>query len=105
MLLLDDAVGIDHAQRVLPGVEAGDLGQERPVDVDPELVDDVRGVLGGERHVLGRQGIDRGRPDEGLAQRDLVGHVLLAVEDRGVVALERGARKSTTSRFGVDRSM
>ena len=47
----------------------------------------------GERHVLGRQRIDRGRPDEGLSQRDLVRHVLLAVEDRCVVALERGPQE------------
>ena len=34
------------------------------VDVDPELVDDVRGVLGRQRHVLRRERVDRGRPDE-----------------------------------------
>ena len=42
---------------------------QRPVDVDPELVDDVGGVLGRERHVLGGERIDRGRPDARGRQR------------------------------------
>src|SRR3712207_7131619 len=46
------AVGVDHAQRVLPRIEAGDLRDQRPVDVDAELVDDVRRVLRREGHVL-----------------------------------------------------
>ena len=34
-----------------------------------------------------------------------VGHVFGPVEDRRVVARERGSRNSSTSRFGSDRSM
>ena len=45
-LLLHQAVRVDDAERVLPGIEAGDLRQQRPLDVDPELVDDVRRILG-----------------------------------------------------------
>ena len=56
---LDRAVGVDHAERVLPGIEARDLAHQRPVDVDPELLADVGGVLGQQRHVLRRQRIDR----------------------------------------------
>ena len=52
--LLDEAICVDDAERVLPGIEPGDLRQERPLDVDAELVDDVRGVLGRERHVFRR---------------------------------------------------
>ena len=62
-LLLHRAVGVDHAERVLPRIEARDLRQQRPLDVDAELVDDVRGVLGRERHVLRLQRVDRRRPD------------------------------------------
>ena len=68
MLGLDDPVGVDHAERVLPGVEARDLRQQRPLDVDPELVDDVGRVLGRERHVLRGQRVDRRRPDVGRRQ-------------------------------------
>ncbi len=63
MLLLDDPVGVDHAERVLPRVEARDLAHERPVDVDPELLADVDGVLGREGHVLRGQRVDRRRHD------------------------------------------
>ena len=65
-LLLHAPVGVDHAERVLPRVEARDLGEQRPLDVDPELVDDVGGVLGRERHVLRRQRVDRRRPDDAV---------------------------------------
>src|SRR5919109_2345409 len=77
--------GVDHAERVLPRIEPGDLREERPVDVDPELVDDVGGVLGRECHVLRRQWIDRRRPDERLGQVIRPWHVLRHVEDRRVV--------------------
>src|SRR3712207_7975187 len=43
--LLDDPVGVDDAERVLPGVEARDLRDQRPIDVDAELLADVGGVL------------------------------------------------------------
>src|SRR5215210_3932562 len=33
-------VGVDHADRVLPRIEAGDLRDHRPIDVDSELVTD-----------------------------------------------------------------
>ena len=62
-LLVHDPVGVDHAERVLPRVEARDLADQRPVDVDAELVADERRVLGRERHVLRRQRVDRGRAD------------------------------------------
>ena len=66
VLRLDGAVDVDHAQRVLPGVEARDLQEQRPLHVDAELAHDVGGVLRRELHVLGRQGVD-GRGD--LAHR------------------------------------
>ena len=71
-LRLDDPVGVDDAERVLPRVEARDLGQQRTLEVDAELVDDVRGVLRGQGHVLGGEGSiaggqmkHGGRPDTG----------------------------------------
>ena len=105
--LLDDPVRVDHAERVLPGIEAGDLRQQRPLDVDPELVDDVGGVLGRERHVLRRERVDRRRPDEATAGRPSArGHVLAHVEDRRRRSAQiDGSRKSRTSWFGVERSM
>ena len=64
-------VGVDHAHRVLPGVEAGDLADQRPVGVDPELLADEGRVLGRERHVLRRQRVDRRRADlAGSRRRD-----------------------------------
>ena len=92
-LVLHEPVGVDHAERVLPGVEPGDLRQQRPADVDPELVDDVRGVLGRERHVLRGERIDRRRPDVALRQPRRAGHVLAQVEDGGVVAADRGQQE------------
>ena len=87
--LLDRAVRVDDAERVLPGIESRDLGEERTGDVDAELVDDVLRILGGERHVLRRQRIDRRWPDERLGQSYGVGHVFAEVEDRRVVAADR----------------
>ena len=86
---LHDAVGVDHAERILPWVEPRDLGQKRPLDVDAELVDDVGGVLGGERHVLWHQRIDRGRPDHDLLQAACGRRVGAHVEDRRVVLANR----------------
>ena len=81
-------VGVDHAERVLPRIEPRDLGEERALDVDAELVDDVRRVLGRQRHVLRHQRIDRRWPDDRHLQVRMR-HVLAHVEDRRVVALDR----------------
>ena len=78
-------IGIDHAQRILPGIEARDLRQQGSLDVDPELVDDVSGVLGRERHVFRRQRVDRGRPDVRGREPRRRGDVVVHVEDRRVV--------------------
>ena len=64
---LHDPVAVDHAERVLPRVEARDLAHERPRGVDAQLVADVGRFVGGERHVLGREWIDRGRDDVHVA--------------------------------------
>ena len=66
--LLDQAVRVDHAERVLPRIEARDLREQRTLDVDAELVDDVCGVLRRERHVLRHQRVDRRRPDHDRQQ-------------------------------------
>ena len=58
-------------------------------DAGSPLVDDVRSVLGRESHVLGGERIDGRRPDPGGRQRVGVRHVLLPVEDGGVVEAER----------------
>ena len=68
-LLGDDPVGVDHPDRVLPGVEARDLADQRPVGVDPELLADEGRVLGRERHVLRRQRVDRRRADPAQRRR------------------------------------
>ena len=88
MLLLHEPVRVDHAERVLPRVEPRDLREQRPRDVDPELVDDVRGVLGRQRHVLRRERVDRRRPDE-RALGQFGRHVVASVEDRRRVAPDR----------------
>ena len=90
VLLLHEPVRVDHAERVLPRIEARDLCQQRSVDVDAELVDDVRRVLRRQRHVLRRQRVDRRRPDVALRKPLHLRHVLVHVEDRGVVPLDRG---------------
>ena len=87
--LLDRAVGVDHPERVLPGIESRDLGEQRPRDVDAELVDDVLRILNRERHVLRRQRVDRRWPDERLGQAFGVRHVFAQVEDGRVVAADR----------------
>ena len=87
--LLHPPVRVDDAEGVLPGIEAGHLRQQRAVDVDSELVDDVGGILRRQRHVLRRQRIDRGRPDERGGQPGRLRHVFLHVEDRAVVAADR----------------
>ena len=85
--------GLDHAERVLPRVEAGDLGDQRALDVDPELVDDVRGVLGREGHVLRGERVDRRRPDvRGRHRHRRCGTYCAPVEDRRVVARRATAR-------------
>ena len=99
-LLGRDPVGVDHPHRVLPGVEAADLGQQRAVHVDPELVADVGGVVGRKRHVLRRQRVDRGRHDLDPAVAAEPGrHVLLHVPDAGVVLADQ--RLQALDRIGV----
>ena len=99
-LLLDQPVGVDHAERVLPRIKARHLAQQRPIDVDSELLADVDGVLGREGHVLRRQRVDRRRHDVRPAI-DARGDVLGHVEDRRLVgiqirdqAVERGPVRS-----------
>ena len=88
-LLLDEPVGVDHAERVLPRVEARHLREQRPLDVDAELVDDVGRVLRRQRHVLRCERIDRRRPDVRGRQALRPRRVLGQVEDRRVVARDR----------------
>ena len=101
MRLLDLAVGVDDAQRVLPGVEPRDLQHHRPRRVDAELLDDVRGVLGRQRHVLRRQGVDRRRPDDRLVKTRPARHVLVHVKDGGVVGRDR--RQQEVEHLAVGR--
>ena len=97
------AVGVDHPHRVLPGVEARDLGDQRPVDVDPELVADEGGVVGGEGHVLRRERVDRRRDDAGSRRdaahpgRDVGGQV----PDGGVVLLDHRQQAGDRRRVGL----
>ena len=88
MLLLDHAIGVDHSQRILPGVEARNLRDQRARDVDAELVDDVARVLRRERHVLRRERVDRRRPDRRHRKVGRLRDVLAPVEDGRVVACE-----------------
>ena len=60
---LDLPISVDHAERVLPGIEARDLQQQRAIHVDAELPHDVVGVVGHQRHVLGSKRVDRRRHD------------------------------------------
>ena len=96
------AVGVDHADRVLPGVEAGDLGDQRPVDVDPELVADEGGVVGREGHVLRRERVDRRRDDaDAVVAVDPVRHVGGHVPDGRVVLLDQRLQAGDRRRVGL----
>ena len=98
--LLHGPIGVDHAERVLPRIEPRDLRQQRAAGVHAELVDDVLRVLARERHVLRRERIDRGRPDERLGKAVNLRHVLAKVEDRGVVAADRRKQNIEDVRVG-----
>ena len=51
-LFCDSSVGINYSQRVFPRVEARDLTDHRPIDVDAKLIADIGGVLRSEGHIL-----------------------------------------------------
>ena len=87
VLRLDGAVDVDHAERVLPRVEAGDLQQQRAVHVDAELAHDVARVLRRELHVLGGQRVD-GRRDLADGDGEPLGHVVGQRVHRRVVAVD-----------------
>ena len=96
------AVGVDHAHRVLPGVEARDLGDQRPVDVDPELVADEGGVVGREGHVLRRERVDRRRDDaDAVVAVDSLRHVGGHVPDGRVVLLDQRLQAGDRRRVGL----
>ena len=63
-LFLGQAVGVDHPERVLPRIEARDLQQHRPLEVDPEGPHHL--VSLGDRHlaVLHGERVDRRRLNE-----------------------------------------
>src|SRR3954454_15997167 len=99
-LLGDPAIGVDHADRVLPGIEPRDLADHRAVDVDAELVADEGGVIGGEGHVLGRERVDRRRDDpDADVSVEALGHVLLEVPYGDVVL--RDQREEPVDRLRV----
>ena len=97
------AIGVDHPHRILPRIEARHLADQRPVDVDAELIAHVRRVLGGEGHVLGGQRVDGGRADPHPAIRAVHSrrHVAAHVPDRGVVLADEGHQ--VLDRVGVRR--
>ncbi len=99
-LLLDQPVGVDHAERVLPRVEARDLADHRARRVDPELLADELRVLERQRHVLRRQRVDRRRHDVHAAVH-AGRHVVAHVEQRRRVALD--VRQQPLHRLRVRR--
>ncbi len=105
--LLDHAIGVDHAERVLPRIEAGNLRDAaaarrrsrtgRRCSSRPPATGPCSSAPAGRSPAARCAAIGRSAA---------CGHVLAPVEDGGVVARERRvARKSSTCSFGVDRSM
>ncbi len=90
--LLHQPVGVDHAQRVLPRIEPGDLGHQRPAAGDPEpALQDVTGQRPGQPLVLRRQRVDRWVDVLDPAQVQARRHVVRQREDPDlVVPHERG---------------
>jgi hypothetical protein len=62
-LLAGQAVGGDDAERVLPRIEPGDLGHERPAGVHTDPFDQPGGERGAEVEVLRALGVDGGWDD------------------------------------------
>ena len=70
------------------GIEARHLGEQRTIDVDAELIDDVRGVLRDSAMFFGISGSIAG--GQTTCERQVgVRHVFAHVEDRRVVATDR----------------
>ena len=66
---LEQAIGLDHAQRILEAIEARHLDEQRPFGIDAELRQRLEPFGFGHRAVLVRQRIDRRRHEEHRARQ------------------------------------
>src|SRR5205807_2373967 len=86
--LLHEAVRIDHAERVLPGIEPAYLTDHRPGRVELEPGEDGLPLTLSDVSILRTHRIDRGRGDDQLAELDLRRRIGRATEDRRAVFLQ-----------------
>lgn len=59
-VLFDQAIGMHHAERILPRIKARDLQKQRPDRIHTGIRNDAAAQIGRQLHVLGRQRIDGG---------------------------------------------
>jgi len=90
---LDEAVGVDDAQRILPRIEATDLADHRAVRIERETGHDLPPLLLPYLSILWAQGIDRRGGHDPMAEPDIAGRVTLRAENRGIVRLQIGPQE------------
>ena len=102
-LLAREPVRLDHAERVLPGVEARDLRDERRVEPDADPVEHLARGHARERQVLRAERVDRRRDDGHVLDRQ-VGRDEVREREDGRVVVARGSRAGTPRSPGWARS-
>ena len=86
----DQAVHLDHSERVLPTVKAGDLGDGGTFVVDPVALQDSVVGLGRQLDILGAERVDGGRNGEALGPLQIFFGVVRAGEDSAVELAQVG---------------
>ena len=93
-LLTHELVGGDHAEGVLPGIEARDLRDQPPGQVDTDPVEDLAGRVIRDVEVLRAERVDRRRDRADAGDRQIGRDELRHGEHGSVVVAEEGAQKS-----------
>ena len=99
--LAHQAVGLDHAERILPLVEPRDLGDQGPLRVDADPLQDPGGEARTELQVLRALGVDRGRDDLGAPDREVGRDEPTEREHRRVVANDERLEEAPDGRVGL----
>ena len=100
-LLAHDPERVDHADRVLPRVEAAHLAHDRPVDVDAVLAHQLVAERQREVEVLHRERIDARRRVHDAVHVERRGHELGHRPHRRVVDLDERPEELPHLRVGV----
>ena len=85
-----EPVAVDHADRVLPAIEPGDLCNQRAVPVDPDSFEGMADEAEVGRAVFGLQRVDRGRDHPAPRPRHFGEHVVVHREQNACVRGEPG---------------